>query len=357
MENIVLARITHGSTLFGLSTPKSDKDYVSVVLPTAAQILLGKGYFTTDEGSTSDSTRKNTSSDIDDKQVSLATFLDLCVSGTLDFIELLNAPLDMHAIEPHPLFLELIANKEKFVSRKFDKIVGFCKNQALTYNPRKERYQAAVVARDTLRALGVDDKTRTPAGEYFDRVVEACASEHVVVSSIPNTNGRDLLHLDICGKMVPETVHANQALIVAASSAKKYGMRVQDVANATEHDWKSLSHALRIAYEGIEYMQTGAVTLPVPNRAHLLDVKLGRIPMAEVAAEIDDAVRTLVDEAKRSTLPEEHDTQFVREFVISAYGRQVVADFEFLEAELETVRPLKLSADTAMLGPSKLNIR
>jgi predicted nucleotidyltransferase len=357
MENIVLARITHGSTLFGLSTPKSDMDYVSVVLPSAARILLSEGYFVTDVGSTSDSTRKNTSADVDDKQFSLATFLELCASGTLDSIELLNAPLEYHVIEPHPLFLELIANKDRLVSRNFDKIVGFCSNQAVTYSPRKERYLAAMAARNALLALGVTETTKTLAGEYFDRVVEACATDYVVVKSIPNPNGRDMLHLNICGKMVPESVHASQALIVAASASKRYGKRVKDVANATTDDWKSLSHALRIAYEGIEYMQTGAVTLPVPNRAHLLDVKLGRFSLEQVAEEVDEAVKTLIDEAKKSTLPETHDSQFVREFVISAHGRRVVADFEDLEEELETVRDLKLSGDAAMLGPSKLTIR
>jgi hypothetical protein len=357
MENIVLARITHGSTLFGLSTPKSDKDYVSVVLPSAARILVGEGYFTTDEGSTSDSTRKNTSSDVDDKQVSLATFLELCASGTLDSIELLNAPMEFHVVEPHPLFLELIANKDRLVSRNFDKIIGFCSNQAVTYSPRKERYLAAMSARDALLALGVNETTKTPSGEYFDRVVAACATDYVVVRPIPNANGRDMLHLDICGKMVAATVHASQALIVAASASKRYGRRVRDVANASEHDWKSLSHALRIAYEGIEYMQTGAVTLPVPKRAHLLDVKLGRLHLEDVANEVDEAVKTLIVEAKKSTLPETHDAQFVREFVISAYGRRVVADFEDLEAELDTLGHLKLSGDAAMLWPSKLTIR
>jgi hypothetical protein len=214
-----------------------------------------------------------------------------------------------------------------------------------------------MAARNALLALGVTETTKTLAGEYFDRVVEACATDYVVVKSIPNPNGRDMLHLNICGKMVPESVHASQALIVAASASKRYGKRVKDVANATTDDWKSLSHALRIACEGIEYMQTGAVTLPVPNRAHLLDVKLGRFSLEQVAEEVDEAVKTLIDEAKKSTLPETHDSQFVREFVISAYGRRVVADFEDLEEELETVRDLKLSGDAAMLGQSKLTIR
>lgn len=355
MENIVLARITHGSHLFGLSTPKSDRDYVSIVLPSAARILLSEGYFITDEGSTSDSTRKNSSTDVDDKQLSLATFLELCCSGTLDSIELLNAPMEFHVQEPHPLFVELVAQKHRLASRNLDKIVGFCSSQAVTYSPRKERYVAAMAARDLLVALGIDETTKTPAGEYFDRVIEACGNEYVSVKPIPNPNGREILHLDICGKMVAATVHASQALAVAESATKRYGKRVRDVANASDHDWKSLSHALRVAYEGIEYARTGVVTLPVPNRAHLLDVKLGRLRMEDVANEVDEAVKMLVAAARASTLPEAADKQFVNEFVMSAYGRRVLADFDELESDFATVADLKLSREPAMLGASKLD--
>lgn len=357
MENLVLARIVHGSHLFGLSTPKSDRDYVSVVLPSAARVLMSDGFFISDEGSTSDSTRKNTSTDVDDKQYSLGRFLELCTSGTLDAIELLNAPFEFHVIEPHPLFQELVAQKHRLVSRNFDKIIGFCSSQAVTYSPRKERYTAAAAARDTLVALGVSETTKTPAGEYFDRVVDACASEYVTVKIVPNANGRSMPHLDICGKMVAETVHAAQALVVAESATKRYGKRVRDVANASDQDWKSLSHALRVAYEGIEYVRTGAVTLPVPGRAHLLDVKLGRLPMEEVANEVDAAVKTLITEAKASTLQEFADARFVNEFTMSAYGRRVVADFGLLEAEFETVADLKLSSEPAMLAASNRKIR
>jgi hypothetical protein len=356
MDNIVLARILHGSHLFGLSTPASDRDYVSIVLPSAARLLMSDGFFISDEGSTSDSTRKNTSADIDDKQYSLGRFIELCASGTLDAIELLNAPPEFHVIDPHPLFLELVAQKHRLVSRNFDKIIGFCRSQAVTYSPRKERYTAATVACETLIALGVTDMTKSLAGEYFERVVDACDSEYVSVKTVPNANGRPMPHLDICGKMVAETVHASQALIVAKSAVKRYGKRVRDVANTSEGDWKSLSHALRVAYEGIEFIRTGAVTLPIPNRSHILDVKLGRIQMEDVAAEIDEVVQKLVSEAKASPLQEFADIRFMNEFIMSAYGRRIVSDFDALEAEFATITPLKLSSEPAMLGTSNRKI-
>ena len=350
MENTVLARIVHGSHLFGLATERSDRDYVSIVLPSSRLILTGEADFISSEGSTSDSTRRNTHEDVDDKQISLSAFVRMAMSGTLDMIELLNAPMDFHTMEPHPLFLELRNSRDRLASRNVDKIVGFCRQQAVTYSPRKERLVAAQKAVETLIHLGVGDTTKERAGDYFERVVSACASEYVSVSMIPNPNGRDIAHMDICGKMVPETVNASQALAVAGSAIKRYGMRVNHAASTSTHDWKSLSHALRIATEGIEYVRTGRITLPVPGRERLLDIKLGRIPLGEVAEEVDAAVRALESDARNSLLPEKPDEAFASEFVISAHGNRVVSEFEELEASFEGGGGLMLSTGRAMLS-------
>lgn len=349
MEDIVLARIVHGSHLFGLATEKSDRDYMSIVLPSAKRILMGDVDFIEDSGSTSDSTRKNNHLDIDDKQISLAAFLRMAMGGTLDMLELLNAPLDCHVIEPHPLFLELRENRERLASRNIEKIMGFCRQQAITYNPRKERLQAAQTALTTLRELGVTETSKELAGTHFAAVVAACDSEYVTLKTIPNPNGRDIEHLEICGKMVAETVHASQAAAVAMSAIKRYGKRVQDVTAASSSDWKSLSHALRIATEGIEYVTTGQMTLPVPNREHILDIKLGRVPLETVSREIENALWTLDKAARSSSLPEVADDLYATDFLIRAHGSRVVADFEELEASLDHERDLMLSGQRAML--------
>lgn len=349
MEDLVLARIVHGSHLFGLATEKSDRDYVSVVLPSTERILMGDVDFIEDGGSTSDSSRRNTEHDIDDKRVSLAAFVRMSMGGTLDTIELLNAPLDFHVVDPHPIFLDLRANRERLVSRDIAKIAGFCRQQAVTYSPKKERLVAAQTALDKLVELGVDELTKVPAGRYFDSVVAACASEHVSVKSIPNPNGRDILHLEICGKMVAETVHASQAMAVAISTIKRYGKRVHDTAATSSHDWKSLSHALRTATEGIEYATTGSVTLPIPGRQRILDIKLGRVALEEVSAEVDDAVRRLDLAGRSSPLPETPDIRFAAEFVMAAHGRRVMLGFAELEASFEGGDRLMLSASRAMV--------
>ena len=349
MDSVVLARIVHGSHLFGLSTENSDRDFVSIILPSTSDILLGRTHFITDYGTTGNSTRKNTKSDVDEKQISLAEFMNLLMTGTLDMIEFLNAPIEFHVQKPHPIFMELRRNRHRLASRNVEKIIGFCTSQAITYSPRKDRLIAAQIARDTFLKLGVDETSKERAGVYFDRVVDACGSVHVSVKLIPTTLGKDIAHLDICGKMVPETVHVSQALTVADAAAKRYGRRVHDAASTSSHDWKSLSHALRIASEGIEYLRTGEITLPLPNRTRLLDIKLGCVPLEEVSEEVEETVRHLKEESLRSTLPAEIDRVFADEFVMSVHGRQVVDGFPEVEATFVNLPDLNLST-----APSKL---
>lgn len=352
MENQLLARIIHGAHLFGLGTADSDQDYKSVILPSADRILLGNSDFSTDEGSTSDDSRKNTSADIDDKKYSLSMFLRLCASNALDALEMINAPLEFHVVEPHPIFLELRRQKDRLSNRNVGKIISFCRSQALTYGPREDRYAAALTARDTLLALGVTEVSKTRTGEYSEQVVKACASEYVGVKMIPTESGQPLPHLDICGKLVAATSNSGQALIIAAAAAKRYGRQIKNVAPPPLNDWKSISHSLRIAQEGVEYVRTGSITLPVPNRAHLLDIKLGLLPLEQVTEEIDEAIQRLETEAKKSNLPEEADTQFINEFVMATYGAHVIADFDELVSEFDDTMGLKLSTSQSMLRSS-----
>ena len=328
MERQLLARITYGSHLFGLATPESDRDFVSIVLPSSDDILLGTADFTTFVGSTSDDFRRNTKADVDEKQISLARFVRYAESGTLEAIELLNAPDEFHTSEPHPVFRTLQANRDRLASKDIEKIIGFCKAQALTYAPRKERLVAAQAAVEFLRSRGVDEKAKTRAGVFFDGIVEHCASEFVSVAAIPNILGRDILHIDICGRKVAETVAASLALEVAESVVKRYGRRVRDVASMSANDWKSLSHAIRIAHEGAEYVETGMLTFPVRDAERLRAIKQGIVPMDEIAVEIDGAISELERRALESRLPETADAEFVKEMLREAHLQVIASRFD-----------------------------
>ena len=58
------------------------------------------------------------------------------------------------------------------------------------------------------------------------------------------------------------------------------------------YDSKFAMHALRLGYQGVEYLSTGRLTLPMTSgREHCMDVRLGRLPLADVVSSIEEIGR------------------------------------------------------------------
>jgi len=92
------------------------------------------------------------------------------------------------------------------------------------------------------------------------------------------------------------------------------------------YDVKYASHALRLAYEGLEVVRDGRLTLPMPatEREHVLAVKRGDVPaqadvlrdIATIEAEIQDRLDT-----GRTPLPEDADLATIAAWSVSAHRR------------------------------------
>ena len=90
-------------------------------------------------------------------------------------------------------------------------------------------------------------------------------------------------------------------------------------------DTKYGSHALRLAYQGLEIASTGKLTLPLPEqeRERVLAVKRGEVDRAEVSAEIsaiERTVRALLDE-DRCPLPPAPDLSWITSWAVDAQRR------------------------------------
>ena len=92
------------------------------------------------------------------------------------------------------------------------------------------------------------------------------------------------------------------------------------------YDVKYASHALRLAYQGLEIVREARLTLPMPDRERerVLRVKRGDVPaLADVVAEIDE-VRDTVEGHLRSgdtPLPKEADLETVSQWATGAHRR------------------------------------
>ena len=87
------------------------------------------------------------------------------------------------------------------------------------------------------------------------------------------------------------------------------------------YDTKFASHVIRLGYQGVEFLTTGKVTLPMPEaeRKHVLQVRRGMFSMDEVVAESYRLQRRMEEALAISTLPEDADWEGLSSWLTIQY--------------------------------------
>jgi len=82
-------------------------------------------------------------------------------------------------------------------------------------------------------------------------------------------------------------------------------------------------HAARLGYQGLELLETGRLTLPMPEpeRSRVMAIRTGERTFEETIAEIDEVERRLAAALERTVLPPEPDRAAVDRFLVEAYRR------------------------------------
>lgn len=112
-----------------------------------------------------------------------------------------------------------------------------------------------------------------------------------------------------------------------AQRQRLVGERGQRDVNRTElveqfgYDTKYAMHMLRLGHQGVEFLETGRLTLPMrePVRSHLMDVRRGRSNLADVLAECTELELRLSALLDSSPLPPEPNVDRVERFVVDTY--------------------------------------
>jgi hypothetical protein len=89
------------------------------------------------------------------------------------------------------------------------------------------------------------------------------------------------------------------------------------------HGWdvKYGMHALRLAHQGLEYAQTGRLTLPMPEpaRSRVFAVRRGDVAQADVLGEIAELESQTRAAVAHTGLPERPDTAAINRYLVRAY--------------------------------------
>jgi hypothetical protein len=87
------------------------------------------------------------------------------------------------------------------------------------------------------------------------------------------------------------------------------------------YDSKYAMHLCRLGYQGIEFMRTGRLTLPMPeeSRAWLYALRCGEIPLQDMLARASELEQELQDAIEMSPLPAKPDHAAVEAWMFEQY--------------------------------------
>lgn len=129
-----------------------------------------------------------------------------------------------------------------------------------------------------------------------------------------------------------------QKMIVSAKAGPKFagymksqmqrlnsgsGMHVSREPNQYGYDSKYAGHIIRLGLQGIEYLETGTINLPMRDeqRAMVMEVRLGNVPLDlfwEWAHNLDTVLQSAIESC---TLPPEPDHDGLNEWLVETYRK------------------------------------
>ena len=323
---------TYGSHLYGTNIATSDFDQKGVFLPSSEDILMGNHPATNSEN-TNTSGGRNTKEDVDMEMFSLKKFLHSIITGQTFALELLHSPKQFWAQEPDPVWLELVANKDKLISKNVTSMVSYARSQAFKYGEKGKRLE---VFKDVVEFFNMM-KTIKLNVEKYDGVRE----ENVTVnSSIKSQMFLDIVnkhkefisihkkdndisggvYLDVNGVMVPVNASVEYALEeVYAPRLKDYGARAMQAMQDKGKDLKALYHSVRISHQIVELLTTGTITFPRPEKDLLLRIRNGDFSDKEIKDLVDESFERVIEAEKISTLRPNADKKWANEFMMQAH--------------------------------------
>lgn len=307
-----IIRMVHGSHLYGTNVETSDRDFKAVFIPEGKSILLGRVKNTVRVGTYEE---RNQPGEEDLVMHSLQKFLHLLCQNQPEALDMLFTPECFWVRKPEPEWLAILANRERFLSKRISAFVGYCRSQARKYAVKLERYGAVEQIVYLLRNVPDHRMRVSEIPGLKDKLSDIYTAR---VEEIPLANNHVIPHISVCDTRVPMTATVREAYEVYSRKFNEYGKRVAR-STSQDADWKSMMHAVRIANEAVEFLTTGKIIFPRPEAEYLLGIRQGKVPFAEVSERIDEGLGNVERALEASQLPEEPDWEFADRLVETFY--------------------------------------
>jgi len=310
MKTIV--KTIFGSHLYGTSTLESDHDFKGVFLPSREQILLGKIPKSINESTKSGNVNKNTSNDVDFEIYSLHYFVHLAYEGETVALDMLHTPDNM-IIEKHPIWDEIVLNRQKFYTKNLKAFIGYARRQASKYGIKGSRLNDAQRVLDFLEPYKILYKR-------LNNLWDELPTGGHIFKYPPNENGERMY--EVCGRKIGEKVTLQYAYETVKRFVDNYGERARKAAANEGIDWKAVSHAFRAAYQVKQILTENTITFPLKEAQTLLLIKQGKLDYQSVVnPELNNLISEVEELSEKSNLPEKVDRNFWNNFIMDNLER------------------------------------
>jgi len=294
MSDKIIYSVYSGSQLYGLTTPESDVDIVSVFMPTAYDLLsLQKRDLVEESTKKSSEKRRNDHNDIDNNSYSLPNYMKLILQGNPNLTEILFANPKQIIVDT-PAFAFIKDNYEKFISKKvYDSFMGFAVSQRKKLEYKSQRFHELEKAITYLKSsMILDNKMTQTMAEDLNKILQ-----HYKGSKHNIEHFHVGLPIDIIQSKIQEEYD-------------QYGWRVHTESfSQLGFDKKYASHNLRLLAEGTELLDTGKITFPFTGEAYsdIMDVKVGKVPLDKfylLSTKWEDKCRKAAEKSVLRTKPD-----------------------------------------------------
>ncbi len=306
-----------GSHLYGTNTPESDLDIAGVFIPSKRE-MLGLSAYPLEH----DSSRKisegprNAAGDVDCKHYSLRRFLQLISQGQPGALEILfSNPIDARICTSTWMTLIDVARQSVLSKKGIAPFLGFAQSQAEKMVRRGEKYNQITSLLNVLMQL-TGDGLSLPLEEsvvWVTAIQDYDATVH--------TNDHGYRQLRFAGSDYDVGISLRTFKKQLQRKEERYGARSK--AAALEHlDYKALLHCMRLLTQAEEYLNSGTITFPRPDRDFLMTIKRREWPPEgyDVFEEVSKSIERIRKHVTpRSKLPDIPNLEWLEEFCIQVH--------------------------------------
>lgn len=311
----VIFKTVFGSHLYGTATEKSDKDFKAIFISDLQDIILSKDKKTIQENTKNGSQFgvRNTSDDVDCEYIELRKFIKDALAGQTYAIDMLFSNPILW-VEYSKEWIDIVANRHRFLSRDVAPFIGYCRQQAGKYGLKGSRLAELTRVIDYL-------KERPGKDFLIDHIDGLSLSEYIqrYKSMAKGTPDREEEFLDVLGKKFQMNTMIHKVLYSLEKVNAVYGDRAKQAANNDGVDWKAMSHAFRCCYQLLELAETHQIKFPLVEAEFLTKVKNGEYQYNQLGDSLYELMERSKKAIEQSTLPEKPDFDFWDGFIINIY--------------------------------------